>query len=186
MLTYPTPRRAQSKPWLICLDLQRDYVVPGRPRYSAANAEVAATCARVLNLARSDGWRVVHSQFRAEATAPWPRELFAAPIEGLRPLISEPVYFRRGLSAFTNPGFAAELRDARGADVFLIGFSLVDTCLATVLAGVDEGISLTLVEDAIGASEALAAADIARALLKPFVQIASSRRLAARQLELAH
>ena len=129
---------------------------------------------------------MVHSQFRAEAATPWPRELFGAPIEGLRPLISEPVYFRRGLSAFTNPGFAAELRGARGADVLLIGFSLVDTCLATVLAGVDEDISFTLVEDAIGASEALAAADIARALLKPFVQIASSRRLVARRLEVTH
>ena len=186
MLTYPAPRPAHGKPWLICLDLQRDYVVPGRPRYSAANADVAATCARVLSLARTEGWRVVHSQFRASVATPWPRELFGAPIEGLRPLISEPVYFRHGLSAFTNPGFAAELRGARGDDVFLIGFSLVDTCLATVLAGVDEEISLTLVEDAIGANEELAAADIARTLLKPFVRIASSRRLVARQLEVTH
>ena len=95
---------------------------------------------------------MVHSQYRAEAVAPWPRELFGAPIEGLRPLVSEPVYFRRGLSAFANPGFTAELRGARGADVYLIGFSLADTCLATALAGVDEGLSLTLVEDAVGAT----------------------------------
>ncbi|HZZ87372.1 MAG TPA: isochorismatase family protein, partial [Caulobacteraceae bacterium] len=159
---------------------------PGRPRYSAANAEVAATCGQVLALAREEGWRVVHSQVRSPGTTPWPRELFGAPIEGLRPLISEPVYFRRGLSAFTDPGFAAELRAARGAEIYLIGFSLVDTCLATVLAGVDEGLSLTLVEDAVGASEALPAADVARAVLRPFVQFASSRRLMARRLEAVH
>jgi nicotinamidase-related amidase len=186
MLTSSAARPAHAQSWLICLDLQRDYVVPGRPRYSAANTEVAATCARVLDLARDEGWRIVHSQFRSEAARPWPRELFAAPIEGLRPLISEPVYFRPGLSAFTNAGFAAALRCARGADVFLIGFSLVDTCLATVLAGVDEGVSLTLVEDAIGASEDLAATDVARAILKPFVQFASSRRLMSRRLEVIH
>ena len=40
--------------------------------------------------------------------------MFGAPIEGLRPLISEPVYFRSGLSAFGNPGFATELRGGFG------------------------------------------------------------------------
>jgi nicotinamidase-related amidase len=186
MLTYPAARPAFGRSWLICLDLQRDYVVPGRPRYSLANTEVAATCARVLHFARDEGWRVVHSQYRGETTAPWPRELFGAPIEGLRPLISEPVYFRKGLSAFANPGFAEEMRVARGAQVYLIGFSLADTCLATTLAGVDEGLSLTLVEDAVGASEELATADVARTILKPFVELASSRRLLARRLEVAH
>jgi nicotinamidase-related amidase len=186
MLTSPAPRPDSRRSWLICLDLQRDYVVPGRPRYSIANTEVAATCAQVLGLARDEGWRVVHSQYRGDAVAPWPRELFGAPIEGLRPLVSEPVYFRRGLSAFANPGFTAELRGARGADVYLIGFSLSDTCLATALAGVDEGLSLTLVEDAVGASEELAAADVARTILKPFVQLDSSRRLMARRLEVVH
>jgi nicotinamidase-related amidase len=186
MLTSPAPRQTHERAWLICLDLQRDYVVPGRPRYAAANTEVAATCAQVLSLAREEGWRIVHSQVRAHAPTPWPRELFGAPIEGLRPLISEPVYFRRGLSAFTDPGFAAELRAARGAEVYLMGFSLADTCLATVLAGVDEGLSLTLVEDAVGASEELAAADVARAVLKPFVRFASSRQLMARRLEAIH
>ena len=48
MLTYPVPRADCGRAWLICLDLQRDYVVPGRPRYSSANAEVAETCARSM------------------------------------------------------------------------------------------------------------------------------------------
>jgi nicotinamidase-related amidase len=186
MLTSPAARPALGRAWLICLDLQRDYVVPGRPRYSLANTEVAATCARVLRLARDEGWRIVHSQFRGETTTPWPRELFGAPIEGLRPLISEPVYFRKGLSAFANAGFTQEMRVARGADVYLIGFSLADTCLATALAGVDEGLSLTLIEDAVGAGEELATADVARTILKPFVELASSGRLLRRRMEVTH
>jgi nicotinamidase-related amidase len=183
MYTGSSYWRGARRPWLICLDLQRDYVVPGRPRYAAANADVAETCARVLSIAREDGWRVVHSQLRADDGQARPRELFGAPIEGLRPLISEPVFFRRGLSAFANPAFAAELRAARGGEVYLIGFSLADTCLATALAGFDEGLSLTLLEDAVGAGETLGAAEVARTILKPFVRIASSRRLAARELE---
>jgi nicotinamidase-related amidase len=176
---WPAPKR----PWLVCLDLQRDYVVPGRPRYAAENAVVAATCARVLGFARDDGWRIVHSQLRDDDGAGWPRDLFHAPIEGLRPLISEAVFFRQGLSAFGNPGFAAELRMARDKEVFLIGFSLADTCLATALAAVDAGLSLVLVEDAIGAGATPEAAAAARTVLRPFVRLAPSRRLLVRSLE---
>jgi nicotinamidase-related amidase len=174
----PVWRRAPRR-WLICLDLQRDYVVPGRPRYAAENAQVAAACVRVLGRARDEGWRIVHSQLRQDDSAAWPRELFNAPIEGLRPLISEPVFFRRGLSAFADSGFAAELRAARGDEVFLVGFSLADTCLATVLAGVDEGLELTLIEDAVGAGTTSALAAAARTVLERFVKLASSRRIEA-------
>jgi nicotinamidase-related amidase len=173
---WPAPQR----PWLVCIDLQRDHVVPGRPRYVARNADVAAMCAEVLGFARDEGWRIVHSQWREEDTTPWPRELFQAPIEGLRPLISEPVFFRQGLSAFANPAFASELRQARGKEVYLIGFSLADTCLATALAGVDAGLSLILVEDAVGAGSTPEAAAAARTVLRPFVRLAPSRRLMAR------
>jgi nicotinamidase-related amidase len=176
---WPAPKR----PWLVCLDLQRDYVVPGRPRYAAANADVAAVCAEVLGFARDEGWRIVHSQLREDDAAPWPRDLFHAPIEGLRPLISEPVFFRHGLSAFNNPAFAAELGLARGKEVVLIGFSLADTCLATALAGVDAGLSLVLVEDAVGAGATREAADAARTVLRPFVRQTRSRMLMARSLE---
>jgi nicotinamidase-related amidase len=187
MLTSTLPRTPvwprAPRCWLVCLDLQRDYVVPGRPRYAAENAQVAAACVRVLAHARDAGWRIVHSQLRRDGGGGWPRQLFSAPIEGLRPLISEPVFFRHGLSAFADAGFASELRAARGDEVFLIGFSLVDTCLATVMAGVDEGLSLTLLEDAVGAGAAPNLAMATRTVLEGFVRLASSRRIARLGLE---
>ena len=182
-LASARPWRARQRRWLICLDLQRDYVIPGRPRYAAANAGVVEACARVLGFARDEGWRVVHSQHRDDAAPAPPRGLFDAPIEGLRPLISEPVFFRSGLSAFGNPAFAAELKRARDEDVFLIGFSLADTCLATALAAVDAGLTLTLIEDAVGAGDRVEATDVARTILQPFVGLASSWRLGAGALE---
>jgi len=182
-----TSRLAGSAPWLICLDLQREYVVPGRPGYAPAGPDVAAVCLKVLDHARAAGWRVVHSQLRRHATSPFGAALFGAPIEGLRPLISEPVFFRGGLSAFANPAFAAELARARGDEVFLIGFSLADTCLATALAAVDHGLSLVLVEDALGAgqSPAASAPEIARAILGRFVGFVSSDEIEAAAMELA-
>jgi len=176
------PHHLAPRRWLICLDLLREHVVPGRPRYAAANAGVAAACRRVLEIARAGRWRIVHSQHRDEGPPPAAHEMFGAPIEGLRPLVSEPVFFRQGLSAFGNPAFAAELRRARGGEVFLIGFSLADTCLATALAGVDEGLSLTLLEDAVGAGSPQVSKEAAHAVLRPFLRISPSSRLMAQDL----
>src|SRR5215469_1061094 len=159
-LTFRPRRLPYASRWLVCMDLQREYVVAGRPRYAAPNEQVAAACAQVLTMAREDGWRVVHSQQQPPAGEP--ASMFDAPIEGLRPLISEPVFFRRGLSAFANPAFASELRGARGEEVYLIGFSLADTCIATALGAIDEGLDVALIEDAVGAGPAIAAAEAAR------------------------
>ena len=108
MLTLPRPARFPAHRWLVCLDLQREYVVPGRPRYADAHAGVAGACQRVLEIARRNRWRVVHSQHRWEIGSA--RDMFGAPIEGLRPLISEPVFARAGLSAFANPDRSEERR----------------------------------------------------------------------------
>jgi nicotinamidase-related amidase len=185
-LTEPA-RRAGHRPWLICLDLQRHYVVTGHDDYRAEAQEVVRRCAKVLDLARASDWRVVHSQLRRACDVSRRRDYFGAPIEGLRPLISEAVYLRDGLSAFSNRDFAAKLAEAIGDEVFLIGFSLADTCLATVLAAVDHGLCLTLVEDAIGvgATGGRTPEQIARGLLTPFVRLASSGELQRSALELA-
>lgn len=183
MLTLPRPDRFAPSRWLVCLDLQREYVVPGRACYSPAHAAVVLACRQALDVARADGWRVVHSQTRADDIGLTPRDMFGAPIEGLRPLVTEPVFFRRTLSAFANPAFAAEMRAARGAEVFLIGFSLAGSCLATALAAVDEGLELTLLDDAVGAGPSDGVADAARRLLRPFVRIRPCSDLLARDLE---
>ena len=186
---YPAPPHGghRRSPWLVCLDLQREYVVPGRPHYQPEAIEVVRTCARVLDIARTCDWRIVHCQMRRETSAFPQRDHFSAPIEGLRPLIYEPVYLRDGLSAFSNPDFAAKVGEARGDDVYLIGFSLADTCLATAFGAVDHRITLTLVEDAVGVGAAidLSTSQIARSLLRPHVRLTTSAELHASTAEYA-
>ena len=178
--------RGGRRPWLICLDLQREYVVPGRPGYACASAAVADACVNVLAQARARGWRIVHSQRQ------WTREatfggLFGAPIEGLRPRITEPVFMRASISAFADSAFEMEMREARGADVYLIGFSLADSCVATAFGAIDAGHSLVLVEDAVGLGGAsqLEAAEVTRALLLAHVRTVLTRDLEERALEFA-
>src|SRR5258706_16008134 len=83
----------RARPWLVCVDLQREYVVPGRPLYEVSAPPVADVCRRMLHFARSRKWRVVHTQLR-QADGLFARSgYFGAPIEGLRPVISPPVFF---------------------------------------------------------------------------------------------
>jgi nicotinamidase-related amidase len=153
-LSSPSPRRTRARPRLVCLDLQREYVVPGRPLYADGAGRVAEACVRLLGHARRRGWRVVHVQRRL-ADGLFDRSgYFAAPIEGLQPLISEPVFAREQLSAFGSAEFCAEMRDARGQDVYLAGFALAGSCLATAYGAVDAGLHLTVVSDAAGAAPA--------------------------------
>ena len=169
----------RPQPRLVCLDLQREYVVPGRPLYAEGAGRVAETCAAVLRHARAHHWRIVHAR-RRQAEGLFDRAgYFGAPIEGLRPLISEPVFARSGLSAFCNADFAAEMCDARGEEVFLIGFSLNKTCLATVFAAADMGLNVTILTDATGAAgagepEARQLREAAERMLSPLARLATS------------
>ncbi|WP_423304743.1 isochorismatase family protein [Caulobacter sp. KR2-114] len=177
----------RAQPRLVCLDLQREYVVPGRPLYSEGAGNAAETCAAVLRHARAHGWRVVHVQ-RRQADGLFERKgYFGAPIEGLRPLISEPVFARSGYSAFCNPDFAAEMRDAFGEDVFLIGFSLDQTCLATAFAAADAGLSITVITDATGpagCADTWAQRQAAERLLAPVARLAASQDVLAETQEI--
>ncbi len=169
----------RPQPRLVCLDLQREYVVPGRPLYADGAAGVVDTCAIVLRHARIQQWRIIHA-CRRQAGGLFDRaSYFAAPIEGLRPLISEPVFARSGLSAFCNPDFAAEMDDARGEEVFIMGFSLNKTCLATVFAAADMGLEITILTDATGAAgacdtEGRQLREAAERMLSPMARLATS------------
>lgn len=169
----------RPQPRLVCLDLQREYVVPGRPLYADGADRVADACATVLQHARAHRWRIIHAR-RRQAEGLFDRaDYFSAPIEGLRPLISEPVFARSGLSAFCNPDFAAEMCEAQGEEVFIMGFSLNKTCLATVFAAADMGLNVTILTDATGTAGACAAEarqlrEAAERMLSPLARLATS------------
>ncbi len=93
---------------LVCLDLQRARV-SGSP---AAAAQVTGACRRVLEQARARAWPVLHVH-RREATAEGAR-----PIVGLEPLPTEPIYLRRGPSAFSHPAFARRALSAPLTSLF--------------------------------------------------------------------
>ncbi|MCI3133801.1 isochorismatase family protein [Phenylobacterium aquaticum] len=129
-MTYD-PRAA-----LVCLDLQRY-------RHGGPSADpVLAACRRALDDARRRGWPVLHVHAR-------PPGADLRPLPGLEPRPSEPVFLRRGPSAFSNSAFA-QAAHASGGPLALIGFAMLDTVLATAFAAADRDLETQVILDAVG------------------------------------
>jgi len=152
ILTTAQNRSAIARPWLLCIDLQREFITPNRP-LCAANADgVAETCRAVLAGARRANWPVAHIHTHRPGALFGRASAFTRPIHGLEPWTSEPLFFRSGLSIFSSAEVQALARNEPEAEFFVIGFSASGSCLASLFAGFDMGIHLALVEDAIGAA----------------------------------
>jgi nicotinamidase-related amidase len=122
---------------LVCLDLQRGSLRPGQ-----APDGCLVNCRRLLAHARGEGWGVAHVHSRK----PHPRD--AAPIEGLQPLTTEPVFYRSGPSAFSNRAFC-EMVGSGAVELVLIGYSMTSALIGTAMIAFEEGLSVLMVEDAI-------------------------------------
>jgi len=144
-----------ATPSLVLLDCQRSHIEPPDGGIDPENREVARNIAVLLRQARADGWSVCHCQHAGEG-APADR----SPIDGLRPHSREPVFVRRGLSAFSDSYFHQVLARNAGRTCLLVGFSAPFSILATLFDAQTRGVELTLVPGAVGAL-AVAPRDVA-------------------------
>ena len=112
---------------------------------------------------RARGWPVLHVH-RREATAEGAR-----PIVGLEPLPTEPIYLRRGPSAFSHPAFARRAQGL-GGPLALIGFSMTDAVLATAFAAADLQLPVEVLSDAVATGER-DDPDLRRALSAPLTSL---------------
>ncbi|MGQ0533765.1 MAG: cysteine hydrolase family protein [Caulobacteraceae bacterium] len=133
-------------PWLLCLNLNREYVTPGRPLHAQSGALAASHARTLLYGARERGWTIVHVQGKRGRLS---NTDFARPIEGLEPLPSEPLFLVRQKSALAHPDLRARLSADRPSALYLIGFTLAHEGLATFFDAVDLGLSPRIVADAM-------------------------------------
>lgn len=135
-------------PVLLCLDLQREKTVGAG--FRTDNGErCVEQCRRILNHARSVGWQVAHVHRHDGSLGTMPER--SRPIEGLEPRPREPVFYRKGPSAFSSDAFrdfVARLGDPR---LIVVGFSLDDSALFTTVAGYELGVPITIVQGALAA-----------------------------------
>jgi nicotinamidase-related amidase len=165
-------RNGQRERLLVCLDLQRASLAH---RSVAGVDRCVVNCRRVLAHARHADWSVVHVHTKKTC----PDE--ARPIEGLEPLVSEPLVYRTGLSAFSSRAFR-QLVAGSSAELVIIGYSLASSALATAMVAYDEELAVTMVEDAVSAAPLDAVTRdamelVSRQTARPFVSLTSTHKL---------
>lgn len=175
-------RLLDAGPWLVCLDLQREFVSQGRPLHSPGVENRLGACAGLLAHARDAGWPVIHAHRRRDSGLFSDRSEFSRPIEGLEPLVSEALFFRSQMSAFAAPGLRRMAPPTPGTRVFVAALSLDNACLATVLQGADLGLKITVAEDLLGASPLGpyapgVVAGVAKRMIAPFARFEPTQAL---------
>jgi nicotinamidase-related amidase len=137
-------RSYEESPWLICLDLRSDYVSQEHPLFDKGALRILPQLRSLMDRGRRNGWRLLHS-VNAQ------RRIGAA-IKGLEPRPDEAVFKRPGVSAFSSPHLRTLAQEENPIRIFVAGFGLGTTALATAIVGAELGLPITLVEDAVSAT----------------------------------
>ncbi len=139
-------------PVLLCLDLQMEFVAPGRPFADPDAEAISGLCRDLIEDARRAGWSVVHAQLHQGGPLIAGHGL-TQPIKGCEPRPGEVLLRRAGVSAFAHPDLDGVLESGMDSGAFVIGFSAPLSLTATLFDAEDRGHRLSIVEEAIGGAD---------------------------------
>lgn len=144
-----------TAPLLLCLDVQRAFLEPGR--FHAPNGPSALMHARrVLARAREQQWRIAHCLLRPFAAPASMSKDSARPVEGFEPLTREMVFERDSLSAYGHNDFH-RLMESAEAGALTIGLNASLSLLATSIDAFERGHRLILATDALASAAGIEA-----------------------------
>lgn len=139
-------------PVLVCLDLQQEFIAPGRPFADPDGEDVARLCADLIAQARRADWTLVHVQMHHGGPIIGGFGL-TQPIKGCEPRPGEVLLRRAAVSAFAHPDLDGVLGSCMEANAYLIGFSAPMGLTTTLFDAEDRRVPLSLVEGAIGGAD---------------------------------
>ncbi len=134
-----------SRAALICQGFQRAFVDGAGDLFSVSSSMRRATCERIVKCARASGWRMIHTFLDSEAL----NGAAASSIDGFAPAPKEPYFRQRTLSAFDEPGFHNKLEAMPEGPIFLISLAGLGAIAATFLDGLQRGLPIYIVTDAV-------------------------------------
>lgn len=143
---------AIDAPILICMDLQQEFIAPGRPFADPEGDEIAAICQNLIEQARAAGWTVLHTHLHQGGSIIAGHGL-TQPIAGCEPLAGEILLRRAGVSAYAHPDLDEILANRHDDNVYLIGFSGPLSLTQTLFDAQDRGHQLQLVQNAVGGAD---------------------------------
>ncbi len=133
---------------LVLVDLQNEFVTPGRPFFMEELGPSLENAALLLDHARASKWRVLHVRHEQSGPLFTMGSALADFIDGFEPLPGEPVFVKSEISPFTNPAFKAAIAAAGAEPVYVAGCGSPVCCLATMVAAPLFGHRFTFVHDA--------------------------------------
>lgn len=148
-MTYAYQAFPTIEPILVCLDLQQEQEVATSPADRERRLRCVETCQKVIAQARRLQWKIAHVHLSPARLGPLTPG--ARPITGLEPRPSEPIFYRKGPSAFSSGAFQEFLKRIAAPQLVVIGFSLDGSALFTAMSAQESGVPVSIVQGAVDA-----------------------------------
>jgi nicotinamidase-related amidase len=139
---------------LVVVDVQNEYVTPGRPFNIQSIAPSLARCADVLAQARSEGWPVAHVQHLQSGSIFAHGSQEAALVEGFEPRSGEELITKGDFSCYSAEAYRRFVATNRGRELVIVGYGATMCVLSTIIDGYHRGDKYVLVTDATAAKAA--------------------------------
>jgi len=134
---------------LICADLQVEYLTSGRRHLILDGDAAIMRCLELLALWRSNLWPVMHLKRVAEAAWFDPSSRLTEWIAEAKPRPGEMTFEHALPSAYSSSRFADHMSSLRNVRCVVMGFSLDETILATVVEGFHRSHRYRVVDNAV-------------------------------------
>jgi hypothetical protein len=136
-------------PILICADLQIEYLTEGRSHVISDADVVMLRCLELMTLWRDNLWPVMHLKRIAQAAWFNPASNLTNWIAEMKPRPGELAFEHPLPSAYSSSRYAEYMANLRSIRCVLLGFSLDETVLSTVVDGFHRSHRYQVVSDAV-------------------------------------
>lgn len=136
-------------PILICADLQIEYLTEGRSHVITDADEIMSRCLELMTLWRGNLWPVIHLKRIAQAAWFNPASNLTNWIAEMKPRPGELAFEHPLPSAYSSTRYSEYMSNLRSIRCVLLGFSLDETVLSTVVDGFHRSHRYQVVGDAV-------------------------------------
>lgn len=138
----------QDPPILVCADLQSEYLADGRSHAISDADMIMSRCLELMTLWRDNLWPIMHLKRIAQAAWFNPASNLTNWIAELKPRPGELAFEHPLPSAYSSARFTEYMSNIRSIRCVVLGFSLDETILATVVDGFHRSHRYQVVADA--------------------------------------
>jgi len=136
-------------PVLVCADLQCEYLAEGRKHLVADGDTIMSRCLDMMSLWRDNLWPLIHLKRIAQAAWFNPASNLTNWITELKPMPGELTFEHPLPSAYSSSRYAEYMSNMRSIRCVILGFSLDETILSTVVDGFHRSHRYQVLEDAV-------------------------------------